>query len=66
MTPAPLPYPDPSEAPERSLLLPTSPPLPLKKDDIEPAISLMYMESPADVWNLSVRGAAYDLLALEV
>ena len=52
MTPEPLPYPDPSEASETPSLLPTSLLPPPKKDDIEPAASLMYMERPNLSWNL--------------
>ena len=52
MTPEPLPYPDPSEASERS----SSPPASLsslpKKDDIEPGASSMYTESPDLSWSL--------------
>ena len=52
MTPEPLPYPDPSEASERSSLPPTSPLSLLKKDDIKPDALSMYMESPDLSWSL--------------
>ena len=54
MTPEPLPYPDPSEASERSSLPPTSLLSPPKKDNIKPAASLMYTESPTLSWNLDL------------
>ena len=54
MTPEPLPYPDPSEASETSSSLLTSLSLPLKKDDIEPVASSMYMERPDLSWNLDL------------
>ena len=57
MPPVPLPYPDPSEASERSSLPLTSLSLPLKKDNIKPAASSMYTESSADVWSLSLAPA---------
>ena len=41
-----LPYPDPSEASERSSLLLASLSSLLKKDDIEPVASSMYTERP--------------------
>ena len=57
MTPEPLPFPDPSEAFEKSSLLPTSPLLPLKKDYIEPGAWLMYTERPALSWALCLAPA---------
>ena len=57
MTPVPLPYPDPSEASERSSLLLASLLLLPKKDDNEPGTSSMYMERPADVWGLCLAPA---------
>ena len=57
MTPEPLPYPDPSEASERSSLPPTSLSSPPKKDDIKPGALSMYTESPALSWNLDLAPA---------
>ena len=57
MTPEPLPYPDPSEASERSSLLPTSLSSPPKKDDNEPVALLMYTERPDLSWNLCLAPA---------
>ena len=57
MTPEPLLYPDPSEASERSSLLLTSLSLLLKKDNTKPTVLSMYMESPTDVWSLSLAPA---------
>ena len=57
MTPEPLPHPDPSEASERSSLLPTSLSSPPKKDDIEPVASSMYTERPDRSWNLCLAPA---------
>ena len=57
MTPEPLPYPDPSEASERSSSPPASLLLPLKKDNIEPCASLMYTERPNLSWNLCLAPA---------
>ena len=57
MTPEPLPYPDPSEASERSSLLPTSLSSPPKKDDNEPDASSMYTERPDLSWNLCLAPA---------
>ena len=48
----PLPYPDHSEASERSSSLLTSLLSLPKKDDIEPIASSMYMESPNVSWSL--------------
>ena len=57
MTPEPLPYPDPSEASEMSSLLLTSLSSPPKKDNMELAASLMYMERPDLSWNLCLAPA---------
>ena len=57
MTPEPLPYPDPSEASETPSSLPTSLLLPVKKDNIEPGASSMYMERPDLSWNLCLAPA---------
>ena len=52
MTPGPLPCQDPSEASERSSLLPTSLLLPPKKDNIEPVALSIYTERPSLSWSL--------------
>ena len=57
MTPEPLPCPDPSEASERSSLLPASLLSPLKKDNIEPDALSMYTERPGLFWNLCLAPA---------
>ena len=57
MTPEPLPFPDPSEASEKSSLLPASLLSPLKKDDNEPVTLLMYMERPNPSWALCLAPA---------
>ena len=57
MTPEPLPYPDPSEASERSSSRLTSLSSPPKKDDIEPVASSMYTERPDLSWNLDLAPA---------
>ena len=57
MTPEPLPYPDPSEASERSSSPPTSLLSPPKKDNIKPDASSMYTESPALSWSLDLAPA---------
>ena len=57
MTPEPLPYPDPSEASERSSLPPVSLSSPPKKDDIEPDASSMYTEKPDLSWSLCLAPA---------
>ena len=56
-TPEPLPYPDPSEASERSSSPPASLSSPPKKDDIEPDASSMYTERPNLSWNLDLAPA---------
>ena len=53
----PLPCPDPSEASEKSSLLLTSLLSPLKKDNIEPVVSSMYMERPDASWRLCLAPA---------
>ena len=57
MTPEPLPFPDPSEASERSSSLLTSLSLLPKKDNIKPDTLSMYMERPVDIWSLSLAPA---------
>ena len=57
MTPEPLPYPDPSEASEIPLSLPTSLSLLLKKDNIEPDTLSMNTERPNLSWNLCLAPA---------
>ena len=52
MTPEPHPYPDPSEASEKSSSPPAFPSSPLKKEDIKPNASLMYTERPGQFCNL--------------
>ena len=57
MPPMPLPYPDPSEASERSSSLPASLSSPPKKDDTKPAALLMNTERPNASWNLCLAPA---------
>ena len=57
MTPEPLPCPDPSEASERSSLLPTSLLSLLKKDNIEPDALSIYTERPGLSWSLCLAPA---------
>ena len=57
MPPLPLPNPDPSEASERSSLLPTSLLSPLRKADIVDTVSSMNMEQPDASWNLCLAPA---------
>ena len=57
MPPAQLPYPDLSEASERSSLPLTSLSSPLKKDDIKPVALSMYMERLDLSWSLCLAPA---------
>ena len=57
MTPEPCPYPDPSEASERSSLLPASLSSPPKKDDTKPAASSIYTERSTLSWTLCLAPA---------
>ena len=56
-TPEPPPYPDPSEALEKSSLPPASLSSPLKKDNIKPDALLMNTERPSQSWNLCLAPA---------
>ena len=57
MPATPLPYPDPSEASEKSSSLLTSLLSPPKKDNNKPVASLMYMERPDASWSLCLAPA---------